>query len=164
MLTKQCTKCSNTLPTSEFHKSSWKKNGLSSWCKSCKNPHDRQYSQQYRAEHPEEVREYMKMYVASPAYAEVRKKTLAKFPEKNAARIKLREAVKRGEVSRGSCEVCGTIERIDGHHTDYSRPYDVRWFCRFHHLKIHHGMPLPQNQVEPQSYYGLRLHWHCQSQ
>ncbi len=48
------------------------------------------------------------------------------------------EAVKRGELVRGTCEVCGK-EKVDGHHDDYSKPLAVRWLCRKHHLAHHRG-------------------------
>lgn len=47
------------------------------------------------------------------------------------------KAVKKGELFRGPCEVCGTTKNIDAHHDDYSKPLDVRWLCRKHH-QMHH--------------------------
>lgn len=35
-LTKQCTKCSKTLPLSEFHRNTKRADGYASWCKHCK--------------------------------------------------------------------------------------------------------------------------------
>ena len=38
--------------------------------------------------------------------------------------------------------------RIEAHHTDYSRPYDVIWLCRGHHRDLHsiqpYVAPLPE--------------------
>jgi hypothetical protein len=48
-----------------------------------------------------------------------------------------RRALKKGELVRGPCEVCGTTKHIDGHHDDYSKPLEVRWLCRRHHI-LHH--------------------------
>lgn len=45
-------------------------------------------------------------------------------------------AIKRGRLVRQPCEVCGA-ERVEAHHDDYSRPYDVRWLCKRHHDEHH---------------------------
>ncbi len=55
-------------------------------------------------------------------------------PHKYAAHKKLRYAVRKGEVSKKPCEVCGTKKNIYAPHDDYSRPLDVRWLCRKHHM------------------------------
>ena len=57
-------------------------------------------------------------------------------PEVHKAHDAVEEAIKRGRLARGPCEVCGAA-RVDGHHDDYSRPLDVRWLCRGHHLEHH---------------------------
>jgi hypothetical protein len=48
----------------------------------------------------------------------------------------LDHALRLGFLVRKPCEVCGN-EKADGHHTDYSRPLEVRWLCRSHHRKEH---------------------------
>lgn len=45
-------------------------------------------------------------------------------------------AIKDGTLIRKPCEVCGD-EKVDGHHDDYSKPLDVRWLCRKHHILEH---------------------------
>jgi hypothetical protein len=35
------------------------------------------------------------------------------------------------------CEICGKTEDIERHHEDYSKPLEVRWLCKSHHLDIH---------------------------
>lgn len=52
------------------------------------------------------------------------------------AREKLRDAVKLKKVFRKPCEVCGN-QKSEGHHTDYSKPLEVRWLCRKHHMALH---------------------------
>jgi len=47
-------------------------------------------------------------------------------------------AVKRGTMSRGSCEVCSS-PKAQGHHDDYSRPRSVRWLCKEHHRQWHNS-------------------------
>ncbi len=44
--------------------------------------------------------------------------------------------IKAGILERKPCEVCGKT-KVDAHHDDYTKPRDVRWLCRSHHLKLH---------------------------
>jgi len=46
-------------------------------------------------------------------------------------------ALRVGRLKRKPCEVCG--KRGEAHHDDYTKPYEVRWLCRFHH--VHHHLP-----------------------
>ena len=60
-----------------------------------------------------------------------------KHPERVKARRALRGAVRRGKIKRGPCAVCGD-PRTQGHHHDYSKPFEVTWLCRRHHEDVHH--------------------------
>ncbi len=51
------------------------------------------------------------------------------------ARAYLHVYLKRGKVLRQPCEVCKS--KAEAHHEDYSKPLDVRWLCRTHHLSEH---------------------------
>ena len=51
------------------------------------------------------------------------------------ARSYLHVYIKRGKVQRGPCETCGR-KKVEAHHDDYSKPLQVRWFCRKHHLEL----------------------------
>jgi hypothetical protein len=35
------------------------------------------------------------------------------------------------------CEICGANFNIEKHHEDYSKPFDVRYLCKIHHLDLH---------------------------
>lgn len=61
-----------------------------------------------------------------------------KHPEKHQAHRLMTSAIRRGELIRGPCEVCGEA-KTDGHHDDYSKPLSVRWLCRTHHIEAHYG-------------------------
>ena len=56
-------------------------------------------------------------------------------PEKKRAHDAVDRAIRRGELVRGPCEVCG--QRAEAHHDDYSKPLQVRWLCRGHHKAAH---------------------------
>ena len=45
--------------------------------------------------------------------------------------------LKRGKISRQPCEECGSTIRLEAHHEDYSKPLEIRWLCRVHHLELH---------------------------
>ncbi len=47
------------------------------------------------------------------------------------------QALRDGTLVRGECAVCGTMDRIHGHHDDYSYPLRVVWLCYRHHAKHH---------------------------
>lgn len=49
------------------------------------------------------------------------------------ARNRAYHALRIGELTRQPCETCGTLEGVEMHHPDYSKPLKVRWFCQPHH-------------------------------
>lgn len=59
-----------------------------------------------------------------------------KHPLKRWAHRALESALNRKLIERQPCAVCG-FEKVDGHHSDYSRPLDVIWLCRKHHIAVH---------------------------
>lgn len=56
--------------------------------------------------------------------------------QEHRARILLNQAVRRGHIERGPCEVCGVV-KVQAHHDDYAKPLDVRWLCAEHHRALH---------------------------
>ena len=89
-----------------------------------------------------------------------------KHPEKVISRKITERAIQEGYLIPMSCEFCGSVMRIEVHHEDYSKPYDVRWLCRYHHLAVHHhklkllsvGDRFPQRPIT--TYRELRNpHW-----
>lgn len=67
---------------------------------------------------------------------------------KDRARSYANTYLKRGKIQRQSCEVCGA--KAEMHHDDYSKPLQVRWLCRDHHLE-HHAEhdPMPPQGPSP---------------
>jgi ribosomal protein L37AE/L43A len=60
-----------------------------------------------------------------------------RYPEKEAARQAVAEAVRRGELVRQPCESCDGTDHIEAHHDYYERPLEVRWLCRRCHRNLH---------------------------
>lgn len=56
---------------------------------------------------------------------------------KRVARNKVRSMLRSGKWTRQPCEYCGKLG--EAHHSDYSKPLDVRWLCRTHHIQVDSG-------------------------
>lgn len=48
----------------------------------------------------------------------------------------VQKAIRSGALVKGLCQVCGA-DRVEAHHTDYSRPLEVVWLCPRHHRERH---------------------------
>jgi hypothetical protein len=146
---KVCKGCLTSKPIDSFYKNKTIKSGISGKCKEC----IKSYSKNHRIENPDYYKSYAKATRMKPEYVQKRKdwslsgkgKALRKrqnehqnfiFPERQKARWDLRNAVRDGRVKRFPCFICGN-EKVDGHHYDYSKPFDVTWLCRKHHRAAH---------------------------
>jgi hypothetical protein len=67
------------------------------------------------------------------------KRTIDRHPEEARARANARNALRRGDIKRQPCEICGEVV-AEMHHDDYAKPFQVRWLCRKHHRALHDGM------------------------
>ena len=123
MKTKECSKCRVEKDIKEFNKKRAASDGLSSWCRSCKNSDAVKKKREKRSKMTDEEREF--------------------YLKKKRAHGKLDRAVKRGEIEKPDrCEKCGKkheYKEIHGHHHDYDKPLDVEWICRTCHLNEHSG-------------------------
>lgn len=48
------------------------------------------------------------------------------------------------------CESCGTEDKIERHHSDYTKPLQVVYLCRVCHAKIHRYTETHNSEVSPQ--------------
>jgi type II secretory pathway component PulK len=60
-----------------------------------------------------------------------------RYPEKRKARQILNNAIRAGRIQRQPCVDCNSTVRVQGHHTDYSKPLEVVWLCGSCHGKRH---------------------------
>ena len=60
-----------------------------------------------------------------------------KYPGKRKAVADLNNAVRNGKIKRKRCVVCYSVQRVHGHHPDYSKPFDVEWLCDSCHRLWH---------------------------
>lgn len=65
---------------------------------------------------------------------ETRKNYKLRYPERHNAHQKVSNAIRRGKLLKENCEKCGS-DNVEAHHDDYSKPLDVRWLCRKHHIE-----------------------------
>lgn len=71
-------------------------------------------------------------------------------------RQRLLKAVKSGKITKkDSCEVCGSRDQIEAHHEDYTKPFDVKWLCRAHHVGMKYPMTHLLNGLDFELKYGI---------
>lgn len=118
-------------------------------CEKCKNRI--RMAKTYAAMSPEERRDMMKRrnlekrrerdrrsYWQNPEkYRAKARQQHRKHRNKDNARSAVLRAIRRGDLVRKPCEVCGSELRVEGHHDNYDKPLEVRWLCREHHMEEH---------------------------
>ena len=115
---KTCFKCKRAKPLTEFYVHYQMADGYLGKCKECTKI--------------DAYARYKKDREKVDAYDRDRRKS-----RKGRARTAVVNAVARGNLIRGPCAVCGSTERIHGHHDDYDKPLDVIWLCPKHHGERH---------------------------
>lgn len=107
---------------------------LSYVCKKC----DRLRSQKYRDSNRNIVRTNVRKWIKKNK--EKRNAYQVKYRKRNREKINahaaLNRAVNSGKIKKQPCSACGN-NKSEGHHKDYSKPLDVIWVCRKHHIEIH---------------------------
>lgn len=71
------------------------------------------------------------------------------------ARRAVRDAVKRGDLTRLPCEKCGEAVSF-AHHPDYSKPLEVEWLCRPCHT-AEHVFPRKERCPKGHAYSGANV-------
>lgn len=144
---KTCFKCGEEKPLTAFYVHNRMADGHLNKCKDCtlkdvkehrvKNlariqAYDRERGSRQTNERAREL------YAQDPErHLAYKKKYIRNNPHKRSAVNKVNNAVRDGRLTKQPCEVCGSTERIHGHHDDYSKPLDVQWLCRKHHSEVH---------------------------
>ena len=121
---KFCARCKNEKAHDEFYKNAFTKDGLDSYCTSCKS----EYYQQ---------RKESKKLLSFKQVAPHQKFWLKENKLKKTAHQKVAYAIQKGELIRQPCERCGTTDHVVAHHEDYNKPLDVLWLCKHHHMERH---------------------------
>ena len=116
-----CNFCNKDLPDNCFTVNKARKSGLSNKCRACTKEYDR-----IRNRLPERIK-LRRVY---------KKRHQLKNPQKYQARRIVSRLIYKGRLKRGKCIYCDKIG--EAHHSDYSKPLDITWLCRQHHLDHHY--------------------------
>lgn len=134
---KNCTKCGQEKPLSAFYKHGAMRDGRLAQCKECVKTRVRQH----RNDNLERIREYDRERGKLPHRAALRREIFERFkerePEKRAAHVAVRNALRRGDLTKQPCVFCGEAQGVEAHHHDYSKPLDVTWLCVPCHRRFH---------------------------
>lgn len=124
---KRCRVCTIVKPITDFNRDPGKALGRRSLCRVCDGLlRKANYWKNHDREH--------KKWLSRPdRQRKSRPWTKPIDPVKNSARRRLRKAVKDGRISKPTqCQLCGNHAEgrsLSGHHSDYSKPFDVEWLC-----------------------------------
>lgn len=131
---KTCFKCNTEKPLTDFYRHAQMGDGHLNKCKECTKRDVREH----RAAN-DSVREYDRARASLPHRIAKSKLIFARWrgahPERRAAHVAVQSAIRKGELERLPCWVCG--EKAEAHHADYSQPLDVIWLCPRHHKQLH---------------------------
>ncbi len=134
---KRCSKCKVEQEKSEFYKRKTNKDGLRYWCKTCDKKQATKWNKNnpekhafilyhWKKENPEKNKKQQKKatskYLADPANK-----------IKLEARRQVKGALRNGRLTKEPC-FCGEV-KMESHHKDYSKPLDVEWLCKKHHVE-----------------------------
>lgn len=93
----------------------------------------------YYASTRERRSEYERARAQTPARraaaAEYQRTRRARNPQASGARHAVWVAVRAGRLVPQPCH-CGEL-RVQAHHEDHARPFDVTWLCFVHHRAVH---------------------------
>lgn len=136
MGSKNCFRCNETKPLSEFYKHKEMADGYLNKCKGCAKLDTKS---NYRANKSHYI-EYEQQRQQNPERrsrnGEYQRRRRAKDPAKERTRRLTTYAIRTGKLVKQKCEKCG-VEETEAHHTDYSKPYDVMCLCRPCHMAEH---------------------------
>lgn len=130
---KKCTLCGEMKPLSEYYFIR-KRNRYFSRCIECTRIESRLYQRRTYTKQAG-VDRYAKRKARGKLhgfYLKMKSKHPLQFEARNIFHL----AKLRGVLIKQPCEVCGNV-KSDGHHDDYSKPLEVRWLCRVHHMELH---------------------------
>lgn len=136
MVTKICFKCGFDKPINDFYKHPQMSDGRLNKCKACTKT---DVSKNYLV-NVDQYKEYEKKREKDPERKKSKityqRTTRLNNPEKYQATTMVNNAIRDGRLFKKPCEVCDNLD-VHAHHEDYSKPLEVRWLCKDHHMHEH---------------------------
>lgn len=133
---KVCFKCGEEKVLDDFYKHPKMPGGHVNKCKECNK---KDVALNYR-ENILHFVEYERLRFKRPERKEqlkaYQRKRRSEDPVKNTTRHTTSNAIRDRRLIKGVCMICG-CEKVEAHHKDYTKPFDVEWLCRKHHLEQH---------------------------
>jgi len=130
--TKRCPTCKINKPIEQFNRNAHMPDGLAGQCRACRAAH--RSTPEYKAK----AAAYLRRWNAAHPGSRHRN---YRDPDhsRDLARFNLRNWVRRGKIQKPDrCESCGAKSpRLHGHHSDYSKPAEVKWLCPLCHAREH---------------------------
>jgi len=148
---KLCRRCRTVKPAKDFYRN--KRNsstGLSSYCKKCKVEYTRLWKTKNRERSLTWKRNWRENNKDRDALHKRRHRQ--KHPDRAKARNLLSWAIHTKKIKPQPCRSCGAVENIEGHHHDYSKPYDVIWLCSDCHKAVHRNLDRIKKQSAKQKH------------
>ena len=145
MRTKQCFKCNQVRPLTEFYRHSQMGDGHLGKCKECAKKDVRENYARRRARYSEYERRRNQTPERRASMQEYQQRHRRYAPEKHKAVQSVNNAIRDKRLFREHCEVCGS-ENAQAHHDDYSKPLEVRWLCFKHHRALHGQVVVTMNE------------------
>ena len=142
---KTCFKCFFPKPLSDFYKHPGTSDGRLGKCKEC----CKKFAKQHRRNPVVKIKikEYKKGYEQRPEvkkrhkdyekqHSELGQARRKRWAEKNPEKMRVKRltdsAIRSGKLIKQPCAECGKT-KVEAHHRDYSKPFDVIWLCKKHH-------------------------------
>ena len=116
---KACTTCKEQKDVDQFFRDKTKPDGRAACCRACRKVQSARCYQK----NPDAVRVRIQAWQS-------------KHPDRRPAHKAVESAIERGDMTRQPCRVCGN-PKTDAHHDDYTKPLEVDWLCRLHHIARH---------------------------
>lgn len=138
----KCRECSEIKETiTNFYKHETNSTGYSTRCKQCDN---RIHSQKIKSKYHKDTTRLSLLANKDLGIDIVNARNKrAKQGNKIKVREMLRAKVYSGHIKKLPCKLCGDTNS-NAHHEDYSKPFDVIWLCRKHHMLVHKKYPTEQ--------------------
>lgn len=148
----ECKKCSEDKASTEFYP-------MDKTCKECRKAavrlnrlnkidYYREYDKNRNSDEDRRTarRQYQKTEAGKTAHAKATRKYIEQYPMKRAAHIIVGNAIRDGRLKKPEAyESCGSCDKIEAHHDNYTLPFDVRWLCESCHKQWH---------LDNEPYYG----------